>query len=198
MKSKDSFPAMKNKVTIRNLPIASLEFKEYLIEFEKWLRVFGFARTTVYYSPAYLRSFMHFLEGKKISSLDQLHNNHIKQYMRYLSDVISARTGRPLTQGDIKAYIRKYRLPLLKEKGKSREQALLVSDKATRITGNAVYLRLQTLGLKANLPVPISLHTLRHSIATHLLSNGLSLEKIGQFLGHTSLESTQIYTHLIH
>jgi integrase/recombinase XerD len=43
----------------------------------------------------------------------------------------------------------------------------------------------------------IGLHTLRHSIATHLLAHGMSLEKIRDFLGHGSLESTQIYTHLI-
>jgi integrase/recombinase XerD len=41
------------------------------------------------------------------------------------------------------------------------------------------------------------LHTLRHSIATHLLQNGMSIEQIAKFLGHSSLESTQVYTHLI-
>jgi integrase/recombinase XerD len=44
---------------------------------------------------------------------------------------------------------------------------------------------------------PITLHGLRHSIATHLLQSGMSLEKIARFLGHSSLESTQIYTHLL-
>jgi integrase/recombinase XerD len=43
----------------------------------------------------------------------------------------------------------------------------------------------------------IGLHTLRHSIATHLLQNGMKLEAIAKFLGHSSLESTQIYTHLL-
>jgi len=43
----------------------------------------------------------------------------------------------------------------------------------------------------------LSLHVLRHSIATHLLQNGMSIENISLFLGHSSLESTQIYTHLI-
>jgi integrase/recombinase XerD len=43
----------------------------------------------------------------------------------------------------------------------------------------------------------ITLHILRHSIATHLLQNGMSIENISKFLGHSSLESTQIYTHLI-
>lgn len=43
----------------------------------------------------------------------------------------------------------------------------------------------------------LSLHVLRHSIATHLLQNGMSMENISLFLGHSSLESTQIYTHLV-
>jgi len=41
-----------------------------------------------------------------------------------------------------------------------------------------------------------TLHTLRHSIATHLLQSGMEIEMIQKFLGHASLESTQIYTHL--
>lgn len=40
-------------------------------------------------------------------------------------------------------------------------------------------------------------HSFRHSIATHLLQNGMSIESIAKFLGHSSLESTQIYTHII-
>ena len=48
-------------------------------------------------------------------------------------------------------------------------------------------------GLQSKKP---SLHTLRHSIATHLLQSGMEIEMIQKFLGHASLESTQIYTHL--
>ena len=40
-------------------------------------------------------------------------------------------------------------------------------------------------------------HILRHSIATHLLQNGMSIENIALFLGHSKLDTTQIYTHLI-
>ena len=42
-----------------------------------------------------------------------------------------------------------------------------------------------------------TLHTLRHSIATHLLQSGMEIEMIQKFLGHASLESTQIYTHIL-
>jgi integrase/recombinase XerD len=43
----------------------------------------------------------------------------------------------------------------------------------------------------------INIHLLRHSIATHLLQNGMSIENISLFLGHSKLDTTQIYTHLI-
>lgn len=44
----------------------------------------------------------------------------------------------------------------------------------------------------------IGIHTLRHSIATHLLQSGMSIENIAQFLGHQWICSTQIYLHLVH
>jgi len=43
----------------------------------------------------------------------------------------------------------------------------------------------------------LTLHILRHSIATHLLQNGMSIENIAKFLGHSTLDSTQIYTHIV-
>lgn len=53
--------------------------------------------------------------------------------------------------------------------------------------------RIKYLLAKANLPTHYSLHHLRHSIATHLLENGMKVEQVGDFLGHDCLESTQIY-----
>lgn len=76
--------------------------------------------------------------------------------------------------------------------------ALLVSEKGRRISGNTLLIRLQHMAEKAGIDKPVGLHTLRHSIATHLLHSGMKLESVSRFLGHRSLENTQIYTHLVH
>lgn len=57
--------------------------------------------------------------------------------------------------------------------------------------------RLKHLLQKAGIQKDICLHGLRHSIATHLLQQGMPLEQISKFLGHTSLDSTQIYTRIV-
>lgn len=82
-----------------------------------------------------------------------------------------------------------------------KNEALFISHNGKRLSGQQMLLRLKTLirltGNAALQNKDIHLHTLRHSIATHLLQNGMKLEKIKEFLGHSSLESTQIYTHFI-
>jgi site-specific recombinase XerD len=74
------------------------------------------------------------------------------------------------------------------------DDALLLNVNGKRL--KTAYNRLQQLRAAARLNKPVGLHTLRHSIASHLLHSGMKLEQIQRFLGHSSLESTQIYTHL--
>ncbi len=64
------------------------------------------------------------------------------------------------------------------------------------INGEQMRFRVKKMIKEANIDKNISLHNLRHSIATHLLQAGMSLEQIGRFLGHQSLDSTQIYAHI--
>jgi len=75
-----------------------------------------------------------------------------------------------------------------------RDSALLLSIRGKRL--RAAFERIQQLRNTAGIQKPIGPHTLRHSIATHLLQSGMKLEQIQRFLGHSSLESTQIYTHI--
>ncbi len=100
------------------------------------------------------------------------------------------------------AYLQQYifdHRPLLVRR--KTESALFISKIGKPMTGGALYTRLKIIQLETNdtslQEKTIGLHTLRHSIATHLLQNGMKLEKVSRFLGHSSLESTQIYTHLI-
>lgn len=79
---------------------------------------------------------------------------------------------------------------------KQKTDALLLSMRSKRMCGNTLIERLNKLKQAAGIDKPAGLHTLRHSIATHLLRSGMELEEVGVFLGHRSLESTQIYTHL--
>ncbi len=83
----------------------------------------------------------------------------------------------------------------------NKEEAFFLNHNGKRLGGQMLMLCLQSLARRTNnselQQKEIGLHTLRHSIATHLLGNGMSLENIKDFLGHSSLESTQIYTHLI-
>jgi len=78
--------------------------------------------------------------------------------------------------------------------------ALFVSVKGYRMQAQSMVIRLKLLQQRSDdielQQKEFALHALRHSIATHLLAAGMSLEKISRFLGHSSLESTQIYTHL--
>lgn len=104
----------------------------------------------------------------------------------------------PVTAGNLKTleqYVYNARPLLLGEQ--SKETALFVSERGTRIHKHMQYLRIKQLAQKAGITKAIGLHTLRHSIATHLLQKGMELENIALLLGHRSLDSTQIYTHIV-
>jgi len=81
--------------------------------------------------------------------------------------------------------------------GTTDNPALFISARGKRLHGNSLINRLKKLAESAGIDREIGLHTLRHSIATHLLQSGMNLENVSRFLGHQSLESTQIYTHIV-
>jgi integrase/recombinase XerD len=81
---------------------------------------------------------------------------------------------------------------------KTASQQVLIHTKGAYKTATGLNDSLKKLLEKAGIPKPATLHSLRHSIATHLLENGMGLEQIRQFLGHRSLEVTQQYTHIVY
>ena len=73
---------------------------------------------------------------------------------------------------------------------------LFVSQKRGRLGRVAVYRRVLLYARKAGLAGEVTPHTLRHCFATHLLSHGADVRAIQEMLGHASIETTQIYTHV--
>jgi integrase/recombinase XerC len=86
--------------------------------------------------------------------------------------------------------------PAQREAVARREGPLFINKHGGRLSSRSVRRKLDKYLKQAGLDPSISPHTLRHSFATHLLDNGAELRAVQEMLGHQSLSTTQIYTHL--
>lgn len=93
-----------------------------------------------------------------------------------------------------KTVIKNLKNYLEKERKPSKQTAFILNIYGRPMRGNPLNKALKKILERTTIKKEITLHCLRHSIATHLLENGLSVEFVRDFLGHKHLESTQIYT----
>ncbi len=99
----------------------------------------------------------------------------------------------PYQMTDFKLYLKECRPELTTAQTKNW---FLLNNKGNQTDSSFLLKRIKFLTKAAEIQKNIGLHTLRHSIATHLLQSGMKIESISQFLGHKNIDSTQRYTHL--
>lgn len=97
----------------------------------------------------------------------------------------------------ISRYVRLGR-PILesKSKGPQERRALFLNKRGRRLSRQSVWEIIRIAGERAHIDKPLHPHTLRHSFATHLIQGGADVRTVQELLGHASVTTTQIYTHV--
>jgi integrase/recombinase XerD len=93
----------------------------------------------------------------------------------------------------IRAYVERERPQFVRKKTGS---GIFLSSRGTKLTTVRVWQIVKEIARLAGIDVNVYPHLLRHSFATHLLSNGADLRIIQEMLGHADISTTQIYTHV--
>jgi integrase/recombinase XerD len=101
----------------------------------------------------------------------------------------------PVARGAIEAYLAHER-PLLA--GRAEAEELLISKSGRSLTRIMVWMLVKKYARRIGASRHVSPHTLRHSFATHLLAGGAEIRALQELLGHASIATTQIYTHVEH
>lgn len=95
----------------------------------------------------------------------------------------------------VRDYLKNER-PATARRAKHPPETLLLSRRGLRIRRERIWELVKQYAVEAGAPDEVSPHTLRHSFATHLLAGGADLRMVQEMLGHASIQTTQIYTHV--
>ena len=138
--------------------------------------------------------------GVRVSELVNIKLSDIDFYNKEIMILGKGNKQRVVIFGDycldiINLFISDGRSKIL-EKHKKQSEYLIINEKGNKITTRGVEMLLDKIVEKAALKKHVTPHMLRHSFATHLLNNGCDILTVKELLGHESLETTQIYTHV--
>jgi len=103
----------------------------------------------------------------------------------------------PVAVDAVNSYLNLER-PSMVENAVSDDEYLFVSRSGKRLQREAVWELIQRYSARVGCGSDVSPHTLRHSFATHLLARGADIRALQEMLGHASIRTTQIYTHVDH
>jgi integrase/recombinase XerC len=138
--------------------------------------------------------------GMRISELASLTVDRLDPTRRRLRVIGKGSKERELLFGEpaaraVRAYLASGR-PTLAARGTRAVAALFLNSAGGPLTGRGARMIVDRWVTASGAPASTSPHTLRHSFATHLLEGGADLRTVQELLGHASLATTQIYTHL--
>ncbi|CAD0222111.1 site-specific tyrosine recombinase XerD [Chryseobacterium sp. D764] len=137
--------------------------------------------------------------GLRVSELIDLKISNINFKEQYIKVNGKGNKTRFVPLADYTADLLENYIKEVRSKGKINkkyEDTLFLNSRGTSMSRVIVFLIIKELTDKAGVNKKISPHTFRHSFATHLLQNGADLRYIQEMLGHSSITTTEIYTHL--
>lgn len=136
--------------------------------------------------------------GLRISELINLKVQDVNLNMNTIRVMGKGNKERMVPIGDyatkyLTLYIENFRFLFLKKK---TSDYLFLSIRGEKMTRQAFFKIIKKLKQEKNIQTNFSPHTLRHSFATHMIENGADLRSLQELLGHSSISTTQIYTHV--
>jgi len=136
--------------------------------------------------------------GMRVSEATDLKVNNVNLDIGFLRCIGKGNKERVIPLGrkaihSIKRYAEFSRPHFLKKK---ESEFLFLNRSGKKISRQSLWKLIKQYAKEAKIKKPIKVHTLRHSFATHLLERGADLRSVQEMLGHSSISTTQIYTHI--
>lgn len=137
--------------------------------------------------------------GLRVSELVGLAFDHVNLRQGVLRLVGKGNKERLVPLGEeavywLEKYLQQARAELL---GTRRSESVFVSRRGQQMTRQTFWHRVKHYSVRAAIEISLSPHSLRHAFATHLLQHGADLRVVQLLLGHASVSTTQIYTHIL-
>lgn len=140
--------------------------------------------------------------GVRVSELIDLSFKDMHLNLNFVTVVGKGNKERFIPVGEeaiywIERYLDEVR-PIFSGKSKTKVNNIFLTNRGNAFTRQGIWKNIKKYAKQAGLDSDISPHILRHSFATHLLSNGCDLRMVQELLGHSDISTTQIYTHVSH